>query len=294
MKRPVSMTAYGRGTSKLNHRPLTVEIRSVNHRYLDFRLKMSRRLMPLEERIKKVVAGGFSRGHVEVSIDSSDAGIGTVKLRPDLDLARQYHQSLQQVADDLGLEEKPTLQHLMNFKDIIVAEEEQEDIETIWEALSQALDEAVADARTMREAEGKNLRADLIDRLALLEKTLAAIETEIPGILKERQETLKNRLETLLDDSRLDPARMNQEAVILADRADVTEEIVRLKSHFRQFNEMIDQDEPVGRRLDFLLQEFFREINTMASKISNANIAHHTVTLKNEVEKMREQVQNIE
>ncbi len=294
MKRPVSMTSYGRGTGDLDGRRLTVEIRSVNHRYLDLRIKMSRKLMPFEDRIKRQVSDVFSRGHVEINIDASESGTGAINLRPDLELARQYYSSLQQVAESLGLKEGPKLKHLINFKDIIVAEEQEEDIEAIWEALDQALTAAIKDAVAMREAEGANLRTDLLSRLAILEQTLAEIETRVPEVLKERQGALKARIESLLEDSRLDPARMNQEAVILADRSDVTEEVVRLRSHFQQFREIIDQDEPVGRRLDFLLQEFFREINTMASKIANAEIAHHTVTLKNEVEKMREQVQNLE
>jgi len=288
------MTSYGRGNAEIAGRPLTVEIRSVNHRYLDLRIKMARRFLPLEERIKKVVAATFNRGHVDVIVEAPEGGAGSIKLRADLDLARQYHECLGTVATELGLDDRPALDQLINFRDIIVAEEVEEDSEATWSVLEQALNNALTDAVRMREAEGASLRNDLLERLELLKKTLSEIEAKIPEVLAERQAALNERINKLLEDSRLDPARMNQEAVILADRCDVTEEIVRLKSHFSQFGEIIEQDEPVGRRLDFLLQEFFREINTMASKISNAEIAHHTVTLKNEVEKMREQVQNIE
>jgi len=294
MSTPLSMTSYGRGAAEYDGRSITAEIRSVNHRYLDLRIKMSRRLMPLEDRIRKKVAAVFSRGHVEVGIDCPETLAGRVRLKPDLDLARQYHRCLRRVACTLGIKGEPGLEHIAAFRDIFVTEEEDEDIEALWPAIDSALDAALGEAGAMRSAEGKNLRADLLDRLETLENTVNAIEAGLPAVLEERQATLKTRIEELLEDDRLDPARMHQEAAILADRTDVTEELVRLRSHFGQFRAIIDEDEPVGRRLDFLLQEFFREINTIASKIANAAIAHHTVTLKNEVEKMREQVQNLE
>ena len=294
MSSPLSMTSYGRGAAEYGGQRITAEVRSVNHRYLDLRIKMSRRLLPLEERIRKKVAAVFSRGHVEVGIDCPETLAGRVRLVPDLDLARQYHRGLRRLASSLGIREEPDLALLASFRDIFVTEEENEDLEALWPALASALDAALGEAGAMRAAEGKNLRADLLGRLEALENTVNAIEAGLPAVLEERQAALAARIGELLADERLDPARMHQEAAILADRTDVTEELVRLRSHFGQFRAIIDEDEPVGRRLDFLLQEFFREINTIASKIANAAIAHHTVTLKNEVEKMREQVQNLE
>jgi uncharacterized protein (TIGR00255 family) len=231
---------------------------------------------------------------VEVTIECPEALAGRARVVPDLELARQYHRCLRRVAGALGIHGEPGLDQIAAFRDIFVTEEENEDLEPLWPPIAAALDAALAEAGAMRAAEGRNLRDELLARLAGIEETVAAIEAGLPAVLAQRQAALAARIEEMLGDERLDAARMHQEAVILADRTDVTEELVRLRSHFGQFRAIIGEGGPVGRRLDFLLQEFFRETNTIASKIANADIAHHTVTLKNEVEKMREQVQNLE
>jgi len=181
-----------------------------------------------------------------------------------------------------------------NYPNVIFAGDEVEDLEATWEVLRQALQQALELTQDMREREGLSLKNDLLGRLDFLAATRERISDKIPELTGQKLTALEERIAKLVSDVEIDPARLAQEIAILADKADVTEELVRLGSHIDQFRHFLEQQEPVGRRLDFLLQEFLREINTMASKISDVAIAHQAVELKNELEKMREQVQNLE
>lgn len=293
MRRPHSMTAFGRGEAGGVHQ-WTVELRSVNHRFLDVKVKMPREYSILEEKIKKEISTLFSRGHIEVTISAGGNSAAKAEARVNLDLAAQYLSCLSQLQTAFTLEGRPTLAMLAALPDVISEERAEEDLDTVWAEICAALGQAMTACLTMRADEGRSLKGDLLDRLRSFELTVEAIATAIPSLVAKREAQLKERLAILLQGVELDPIRLAQEVAIMADRYDVTEELVRLGSHIRQFRAFMDLKEPVGRRLDFLLQEFLREINTLASKISDTEVTHKTVDLKNEVEKIREQVQNLE
>ena len=292
MKRPLSMTGYGRG-EVAGAKSWTVEVRSVNHKFLDLSIKIPRKYLGLEERIKKEISAYYSRGHVDVYVNPGAEAGDNIRLAANLPLARNYYQCLEAIRQDLSLE-APTLAMIQNYKEIIVAHEEEEDLEAVWPQVSEALNQALTMAQGMREQEGEALKDELSQRLQEFAKTVETIAQDVPAIVQRRTEKLKERLAVLLQGVDLDPLRLAQEVAMMADKGDVTEEVVRLRSHISQFSGFLAADEPVGRRLDFLLQEFLREINTLASKISDAPTAHLTVELKTEVEKLREQIQNIE
>ena len=293
MKRPLSMTGYGRGEVAVA-KSWTVEIRSVNHKFLDLSIKIPRKYLGLEDRIKKEVGSHYTRGHVDIYVNPGAEAGDNIRLAANLPLARNYYQCLEAIRQELSLPDAPTLAMIQSYKEVIVAHEEEEDLEAIWPQVAEALAQALTMAQGMREQEGAALKAELGQRLQDFAKTVEGIAQDIPGIVQRRTEKLKERLAVLLQGVDLDPLRLAQEVAIMADKADVTEEVVRLRSHISQFSGFLSADEPVGRRLDFLLQEFLREINTLASKISDAPTAHLTVELKTEVEKLREQIQNIE
>jgi uncharacterized protein (TIGR00255 family) len=292
--RPRSMTGFGRGESGDAERTWVVEIRTVNHRFLDQRVVVPSAFTALEERIKKTVVGQQDRGRVEVSLSLRGTVSGGPSLTLDIELARQYHACLQQLSEELNLSSTMQLTDLLNVRNIITVQESNPDIDQEWPQVEEAVQAALAECAQMREQEGNSLKEDLLARLEKFSAIVGEIEGLIPQILEQRQQELKKRIEKLLDGVDVDPARLAQECAILADKADVTEETVRLASHISQFRSFLEHDEAVGRRLDFLLQEFLREVNTLASKISNSTIAHFGVEMKNEIEKIREQVQNIE
>jgi uncharacterized protein (TIGR00255 family) len=293
MSRPLSMTSFGRGEKTSNGLTWTVEIRAVNHRYRDIHLKLPRRLAALEERIKKEVAAFHARGHIEVAINSGGEQEAP-RFDANLELARQYHYCLLKIKEELSLPQAPDLAMLASFRDIIVPVEREADLELVWPAVRESLQEALKTSLVMRQQEGDALRDELLARLARFDQAIEVIEEVVPELVRKKQAALQERLDNLLRGVDIEPSRLAQEVVIMADKSDVTEELVRLRSHVRQFRHFLQLDEPVGRRLDFLSQEFLREINTLAAKIGDASIAHQTVELKNEIEKIREQVQNLE
>ncbi len=294
MKRPLSMTGYGRGEAIGETRSWTAEVRSVNHRYCDIKVKLPRKYLGLEDRIKKEVIKSYGRGHVDVMINPGTETAGTVALQVNMDLAKEYLHCLGQIKSEFCLPDEPTLAMIKEYKEVIIAQEEEEDLDAIWPLVQKALKQALDNSLKMRQKEGAAMKKDLTKRLKTFTSTLKKIEKSIPQLVAQKKEKLEERLATLLEGVDLDPIRLTQEVAVMTDKADVTEELVRLKSHIDQFSQFLKSKEQVGRRLDFLLQEFIREINTMASKINDATIAHQTVDLKNEVEKLREQVQNLE
>jgi uncharacterized protein (TIGR00255 family) len=288
------MTGFGRGESLAQGRTWTVEIKTVNHRFLDQRVVLPRSISALEDRVKKKVSTRLDRGRVEVNVDlQGDVSVG-VNLRVNMNLAEQYHRCLQQINEELGLGYHIGLADMLTLRDVIRQEEEGLDLDGEWEVLAEAVTAALDECDGMREREGQTLKDDLGERLQDFTAIVQEIEKNIPEVLQQRQHELKERIEKLLAGIDIDPGRLAQETAYMADKADVTEEVVRLHSHIAQFRNFLESDEPVGRRLDFLLQEFLREVNTLASKINNGPIAHLGVEMKNEIEKLREQVQNIE
>lgn len=289
-----SMTGFGRGEAEAEGRQWTVEIRCVNNRFLDLKTKLPKGYLVLEERIRKKVADYHQRGRVDMVLTVSGDFSDLLHLKVNMGLAESYQQALSQLADKFGVENSVNATQLASYPEVLVREQEEEDLESIWPMVEAAIDGALRSCETMRLQEGAAMVEDLSGRLTLFEQTVEKIALHIPVLLEQRQKALQERLAKLLDNVDVDPQRLAQEVAILADKTDVTEEIVRLKSHMQQFSSFLQEEVAVGRKLDFLIQEFLREVNTMASKISDASIAHLTVELKSELEKMREQVQNIE
>ncbi len=296
MSYPRSMTGFGRGDNEIDNHTWSVEIKSVNHRFCDIKIKMPRQLFALEDRIKKEISQSFSRGHVDVIITSSGTMAAGSHLEVDHSLASQYKDCLVELGTHLDLTCDPTtiLKLVSTYPQVIRTVDSEADAETLWQQLQPAIDQACTSSLAMRVQEGTNLKEDLLQRLDSFAATVEAIKDKTPELLALRTTNLEEKLAKRLEGIDIDPARLAQEVVILADKADVTEEVVRLDSHISQFRTFLDSEEATGRRLDFLLQEFLREINTLASKISTSSVAHQTVELKNEMEKMREQVQNLE
>ncbi len=291
----MSMTGFGRAmVSAVGGRNWLVEIRTVNHRFLDQRIVLPASHNGLDDRVRKLISSRVSRGRVETTIRLGKDGENRVRLEVDMDLARQYHECLQTLIRELGLEQGVSLVDMLSRGGVIREAEELPDLDGDWQILGQAVSEALDDCDRMRAYEGASLEKDFTVRLCAFTKLVAAIEDYIPEVLKNREDELKGRVGKLLSGFDLDPSRLAQECAVMADKADVTEELVRLRSHIKQFSHFLVLDESVGRRLDFLLQEFLREVNTLSSKISDADIAHIVVEMKNEIEKLREQVQNIE
>jgi uncharacterized protein (TIGR00255 family) len=289
-----SMTGYGRAEIAHRGRIWTVEVKSVNNRYLDTKIKLPRNYSALEDPIRKKIAGFHQRGRVDLIVNVSGDFSDLVKIGVDTHLARAYKERLDELAGVLGMDSRPDLATLINLPDVLTREQQPEDLEEIWPLLEGALNEGFSQCLEMRTREGAALAADLGERLHLFIKLLDSIEENIPRIIADRENGLKERLEKLLGGIDLDPVRLAQEVAVMVDKSDVTEEMVRLRSHIDQLQGLLESTEPVGRRLDFLIQEFLREVNTIASKINDAENAHTTVALKSELEKMREQVQNIE
>ncbi len=292
--RPRSMTGFGRGEAAFEERTWIAEVRTVNHRFLDLRIILPRPYAALEDRVRSAAAAHHDRGRVEISLQLQGEEEAGLLLAVNMDLAQQYHRCLQQLNNEFGLDDKVHLADMLTMRDLISQQEQNLDPDREWPGISAALGRAFEECSRMREQEGLLLKEDLAKRLAGFAATVGAIEQKLPEILQQRQGELKSRITRLLDGVNLDPMRLAQETAILADKCDVTEELVRLRSHISQFAGFLDSDEPVGRRLDFLLQEFLREVNTLASKIGNAGVAYLNVEMKNEIEKLREQVQNIE
>lgn len=289
-----SMTGYGRAESHSQGRAWTVEVKSVNNRFLDAKVKLPRNYAALEDNIRKKFGTYHQRGRVDLTVSVSGDFSDLVTVDVDVKLAKTYRKRLVELANELGIDSRIDLSMLMSLPDIVIKEQQQEDLDDIWPTLEKAVEDALGQCQDMRMREGEALTDELTERLSLFTEVLDAIEQRLPIIRAERESGLKERLDKLLGTIDLDPARLAQEVAILADKSDVTEEMVRLRSHISQFAHLLESSEAVGRKLDFLIQEFLREVNTIASKINDAENAHKTVALKSELEKMREQVQNIE
>jgi uncharacterized protein (TIGR00255 family) len=289
-----SMTGYGRSETESFGRVWTSEVKSVNNRFLDAKVKLPRSYSALEDRIRKKIGAYHQRGRVDCIVSVAGDFSDLVQVDVDLDLARTYRARLSSLAAELGIDDEIDLSMLVGLPDVLTREQQPEDVESVWPQLEESIEAALEQCLAMRQREGEALSADLDQRLELFSATLDSIEQAIPTIVADREAALKERLDKLLTTIDIDPARLAQEVAILVDKSDVTEEMVRLRSHIDQFEGLLKSSEPVGRKLDFLIQEFLREVNTIASKINDAETAHKAVNLKSELEKMREQVQNIE
>jgi len=289
-----SMTGYGRGEAEKRGRVFSVEVRCVNNRYLDAKIKVPRDYSMLEDPIRKIIATFHQRGRVDLSLAVTGDFSDLVEVRVNKNVAAAYRDSLVKLADALGIESDVSLAQIAQLPDVLVREQRAEDIDELTSSVEAAVHDALQSCDEMRRREAAALVDDLSARLASFSAVLNEVEKRIPELIQHRQASLQERLQQLLGGVDLDPMRLAQEVAVIADKTDVTEEMVRLRSHIGQFEKMLQTSGAVGRKLDFLIQEFLREVNTMASKINDADIAHMTVGLKSELEKMREQVQNIE
>jgi uncharacterized protein (TIGR00255 family) len=289
-----SMTGFGRAEGATTLGKVVVESRSVNHRYCDINIKLPKRLSLFENRVKEIVRSQVSRGRIDVSLRLDGVGEERVQLSVDLDLAEQYYRVLRDLKERLQLKDEVTLALLAGAKDLITAKEESGDIEPYWQEVLPILKQSFKNMDDMKRLEGESLTKDLQQRLEQIAQQLQIIKQQFPSRLKATFTRLHDRLRSLLEGMETDPLRFQQEVGFLAERMDITEEIVRGESHLAQFGTLLGGNEPVGRKMDFLLQEINREINTVSAKANDAEISQNVVEIKSELEKIREQVQNIE
>ncbi len=290
-----SMTGYGRARETRNSRDITVEVRAVNNRYLDCAVKMPRLYIFAEDALKQRVQRAVSRGKVDVfvTVDASAADVTQVTVNREL--AAQYAAALRELAEVCGAEGyKVTPEALARFADVLTATKADEDLETVSADLCAVLDQALAAFNEMRAVEGAKLAEDIGNRLNVIEDCTAKVEARSPETVAEYRAKLTARMQEALQSVTIDPQRILTEAAIYADKVAVDEETVRLRSHVAQLRTMLESSAPMGRKMDFLIQEVNRESNTIGSKCGDVSIAQVVVDLKAEVEKMREQVQNIE
>ena len=290
-----SMTGYGRSEASDSRRKITAEIRSVNHRYCDISVHMPRKYSFAEEAVKTAVKQTVKRGKVDVSLSIENMTGADVDIQLNEALADRYYQRLKELSERYGMDSTVSLEYLSSLPDVLktvpAAEDEEEIIRTMTEAVSAA--GAVHDE--MRRAEGRNISEDLLMRASLILDKIGIVEKRSPETAREYCEKLRERMTELLGDASVNEERILQEAAVFADKISVTEETVRLRSHIRQMEQFLqDSPEPVGKKLDFLVQEMNREANTIGSKANDIEITRCVLDIKSEVEKIREQVQNIE
>ncbi len=287
-----SMTGYGRAGQVRDGREITVELRAVNNRYLDCTVKMPHLYLFAEDALKKTVQRSVSRGKVDVFVSVDASAADTVKARVNRELAERYVAALQELSEIAGTD--LTGQLLTRFPDALTVTKEEADFAAVTADLCAVLEEALEAFQSMRAAEGAKLAGDIGARLDTVERLTAQVEARSPETVREYREKLYRRMKEVLEDSTIDEQRILMEAALYADKVAVDEETVRLRSHVSQLREMLAADTPQGRRMDFLIQELNREANTIGSKCVDTAIARVVVELKAEIEKIREQTQNIE
>lgn len=289
-----SMTGYGRGEAVLNGRSITVEVRSVNNRYLDCSVKVPRLYIFAEDAIKSRVQSSISRGKVDVFVTLDNTQGEQVVISVNQPVADSYYNALTDLRERYSLRDDISVSLLSRFQDVLLVEKSQEDVEAVAQDICTVLDAALADFTAMRQREGEKLAQDIRSRAQTITGLLAKVEARSAQTVSEYRTKLENRMREVLANTQLDESRILTEAAIFADKVAVDEETVRLHSHLGQLDEMLSSGVPIGRKLDFLIQEFNREANTIGSKCSDLEIARHVVDIKAEIEKIREQVQNVE
>jgi uncharacterized protein (TIGR00255 family) len=291
-----SMTGFGRREVTDDHYAVTVELKSVNHRFLDVSVRLPRQFSALEEPIRKVVSARLTRGHIDAHLAVRTVGLMPRAVQVDIDLAAGYVSAISRMAESLGLPAEPAriLELLTRLPDVLKAEEAADDLGELSALAAAAAAGAADELVAMRETEGQALVSDLLQRLDVVDVCVAAVEARSPGVVDDYRQRLTDRIAELVGEPQVDSGRLALEIAMFADKASIAEETVRLSSHMAQFRDTLAGDGPVGRRLDFLTQEMFREVNTIGSKANDIEIASQVVVAKTELEKIREQVQNIE
>lgn len=289
-----SMTGYGRGKWEEGSKRIEVEMKSFNHRYLDVFPHLPRRLNPLEGQVRNFIKQRLSRGRIDVYVQINESSEAQQRLELDWPFVQEVHLALKALQERFNLPGEIRLETLAGFKEIFTKKEVEPDLEKEWIEVRAALEEALAALEAMRFTEGNVLTEDLTRRLDLIAKTAEAIQERSPAVLAAVRDRLGQRVKELVGGMELDEGRLAQEVAYLAERSDITEELVRIHSHLTQFRDLLKSEEPVGRRMEFLLQEVNREVNTIASKANDAQISQMATGMKSEVEKIREQIQNVE
>lgn len=290
----LSMTGYGRARLTLHGRDITVEIKSVNSRYFEYSSRMPRGYSFLEDKLKKLVNGKIARGKAELNLTIVNVEAPDTVITPNIELARQYKAAMDEMARQLDMRNDVSLSGLCRFPDMFSAVHAEADEAELWQDVQAVAAAALENFAAMRAAEGEKLREDVLARLCTLEKDLGFIEQTSAARVQKYTDKLYARLKELLDGRDIDDARILTEAAIFADKTAVDEETVRLRSHIRQYRDILALSEPVGRKLDFLTQELNRETNTIGSKCNELDITRVVVEMKGEIEKIREQIQNLE
>ncbi len=288
-----SMTGFGHSEITENDITITVEIKTVNHRYSDIFLRIPKQLSSFEERIRSLINGKIQRGKVDVYINYDNKSADGLDVVLDESLAKAYYIALKKIADNLGVRDDISATTIARFPDILKIEKQEND-EYIGELLEKAVSNAIEELIDMRTKEGERLKESLLTNINAIERFTLEIEKKAPVVVKEYKEKLESRLSDLIDMQIVDPARIATEVALFADKCSIDEELVRLKSHAIQMRNMLIGGSPVGKKADFLIQEMNREVNTIGSKANDLEITKNVVELKSEIEKLREQIQNIE
>ena len=289
-----SMTGYGRNESTVGGHHITFEIKAVNHKYFEFSSRVTRGYLFLEEKLKSYIQSQISRGKVDVFLQIETLEESDVQVLVNHSLASGYVTALKGLKEHYVLPDEVLLSLLSRYSDIFSVHKAPENEEAIWEAVRQVAEPAIRSFIHMREIEGARLREDILTKASKIISIVDQIETITPETVNDYRERLRAKIEEFLGDNRFDEQRVLTEVAIFADKVAVDEETVRLRSHFKQLEILVDSNEPVGRKIDFLVQEMNREANTIGSKSVNSKIAYMVVDIKSEIEKIREQVQNIE
>ncbi len=288
-----SMTGYGHGYGIKDDIGLSIEIRAVNHRYLDLFFRLPKEMQRWEEKFRSLIKSKLNRGRIEisVSIDNVPENVYTIKINHSLLVA--YHEALNNIKDHLSLSTDINLSHLLKFPDLLMVQNDIGEDERVGLLIESVLEEALNSLVTQREREGNNLKADLMQRCTKIESHIKDAQERLPFVIEQYQKRLYQKLKDL-EGGYFEESRILTECAIFTERSDINEEIVRLNSHLQAFRESLNLSGAIGRKLDFILQEMFREINTVGSKSNDYDIAGLVVEIKTELEKLREQVQNIE
>lgn len=291
----ISMTGFGRGEAADNGISATVEIKSLNSRYLDLSIRLPQRLQDKELALKEFVQKKINRGKLNINVHVTESDSGEPHIEVDEVKVKAYARILRQVQEAAGIDNNLNVRNITSFGDVFITKEDDEEIlAQKWNVAEKALDNAVENLIAMRTQEGDQLKNDLIERIENIDSNLIDVEKVTDGRVEEVRNKLRERIQQLIDDEKLDKDRLETEVAVIADKMDITEEIVRMRAHLKFFIEAIEQPEPAGRRLNFLTQEMNRELNTIGSKANDSEIAHHIVRSKETLEQIREQVQNVE
>lgn len=289
-----SMTGFGRERMILNGRDILVEIRSVNHRYNELYIKLSRAYMYLEEPLKKLVQDNISRGKTEVTVTIANISAPDTSIEVNTSVARGYVDALRKANEELGLMDDLSLSRIMRFQDIFTVVKAADDEDAIWNDVKTVTQSALSKFVSMRECEGVKMKEDVLGRLEAIEKMVSFIEEKSPETVTAYREKLFAKLSEVLNGQQIDEQRILTEAAVFSEKIAVDEETVRLRSHISQFRSLLETESIVGRKLDFIVQEMNREANTTGSKAQNLDITRTVIDIKSEIEKIREQIQNIE